>query len=186
MTELIITTIVGVIQIILSINLIIRQKNRIAILSEILSSLILLYTLNGFSIEINTISWKYIVLTLLEYLIVKIFLVIFMLTTRVLCFYMKIDLCRNKKKKKANKQKLKFIRTFSKVKYWPRLKLGLPGMANKTHPKTKVRFDSKGFPKFKAYYTVKLQKRDYRKTREQHFYIANKIIYKKILSSSRT
>lgn len=185
MTELIITIIVGVIQIILSINLIIRQKNGIAILSEILSSLILLYTLNGFSIEINTISWKYIVLTLLEYLSVKIFLIIFMLITRMICFYMKRDLCRNKKNKKTNKQKLKFIRTFSKVKYWPRLKLGLPGMANKTHSKTKVRFDSKGFPKFKAYYTVKLQKTDYRKTREQHFYIANKIIYKNILSNSR-
>lgn len=185
MTELIITTIVGVIQIILSINLIIRQKNGIAISSEILSSLVLLYVLNGFSIEVNNISWKYIGLTIFEYLSVKIFLIIFMLITRMICFYMKRDLCRNKKKKKANKQKLKFIRTFSKVKYWPRLKLGLPGMANKTHPKTKVRFDSKGFPKFKAYYTVKLQKRDYRKTREQHFYIANKVIYKNILSSSR-
>lgn len=185
MTELIITSIIGVIQIILSINLIIRQKNGIAILSEIISSFILLYTLNGFSIDMNAILWKYIILTLLEYFSVKIFLIIFMIITRKLCFYMKIDLCRNKKKKKENKLKLKFIRTFSKVKYWPRLKLGLAGMANKTHPKTKVRFDSKGFPKFKSYYTVKLQKRYYRKTREQHFYIANKIIYKNILSSSR-
>lgn len=185
MTELIITTIVGVMQITLSINLIIRQKNGVAILSEIISSFILLYTLNGFSIEMYSILWKYIILTLLEYLSVKIFLIIFMIITRNLCFCMKRDLCRNKKKKKADKLKLKFIRTFSKVKYWPRLKLGVPGMANKTHQKTKVRFDSKGFPKFKAYYTVKLQKRDYRKTREQHFYIANKKIYKNILSSYR-
>ena len=98
---------------------------------------------------------------------------------------MKIDLCRNKKKKNANKLKLKFIHIFSKVKYWPRLKLGVPAMANKIHSKTKVRFDSKGFPKFKVYYTVKLRKRDYRKTRERHFYIANKIIYKNILSNSK-
>ena len=103
MTELIITIIVGVIQIILSINLIIRQKNGIAILSETISSFILLYTLNGFSFEMNAILWKYIILTFLEYLSVKILLIIFMIITRKLCFYMKIDLCRNKKKKKAKR-----------------------------------------------------------------------------------
>lgn len=58
-------------------------------------------------------------------------------------------------------------------------------MADKKHPKTKVRFDSKVFPEFKIYYTVKLRKKDFRKTREQHFYIANKMLYKNILSSSR-
>ena len=143
----------------------------------------LLYILNEYSIEVNNILWRNIGITLIEYVCVKIFLVIFMLIARTICFYVKKDLCQNKKKAKS--RKLKFILAFTKVKYWPRLKLGLPGMAGKTHAKTKVKFDSKGFPKFKSYYTVKLRRRYFRQTRERHFYIANKILYKNILSNFR-
>ena len=42
-----------------------------------------------------------------------------------------------------------------------------------------------GFPKFKSVYTVKLQHKDYKKSREEHFYIANKKLYNNICSSSR-
>ncbi|MBQ2835881.1 MAG: HNH endonuclease [Clostridia bacterium] len=185
MTEYKTAIIIGFIQIILSTNLIIGRKNGLAIFSEIISSLILLFTLNGFSLDIHAISWRQISLTFLQYTIVKVFLVIFMLTTRIYSFYAVKALCRKRKKKKVNSLKLKFIQKINKAKYWPKLKLGLPGMADKTHSKTKVRFDSKGFPKFKTYYTVKLQRKDFRKTREQHFYIANKMLYKNIVSSSR-
>lgn len=185
MTGIIIAIMFGVIQIFLSINLIMGRKNGIAISSEIISSLILFFTLNQFSIDLKNISWWYILLTLIEYIFIKIFLVVFMTIARVYSFYATRNLCRKKKNKKANTFKLKLIRKFNKVKYWPRLKLGLPSMADKRHPKTKVKFDSKGFPKFKSYYTVKLRRKDFRKTREQHFYIANKELYKKILSSSR-
>jgi len=183
MTEYIIAMIVCGIQIILSIFLIMRQKNVIAILSEIISSLLLLLILSRFSINVATSSWKYIVIVLAEYLFVKLFLICFMLLARTYSFYEINKICR--KKKKANAIKLKFIRTFHKVKYWPKLKLGLAGKANRVHPKTKVRFDSKGLPRFKSYYTVKLQRKDFRKPREQHFYIANKIIYRNICSNFR-
>lgn len=48
--------------------------------------------------------------------------------------------------------------------------------ANKKHPITKVQYDSKGFPKFKVYYTVKLKKKYYKESRERHFYMANRIL----------
>ena len=187
MTEYYIAIIVGVIQIILSVNLILRQKNGIAILSEILSSIILLYMLNEFSIELSTITCNDIALTFVEYIFVKIFLIIFMIIARIYCFNeIKGLWSRNKKnKKKVSNNKLKILRKFSKVKYWPKLKLGLASMADKRHGVTKVKFDEKGFPKFKSYYTVKLRRRDFKKTREQHFYIANKELYKKIQSNSR-
>lgn len=183
MTEITISILIGVLKAILSINLIIRQKNNIAILSEIISSILLFGILNEFTIDVNNISLKFIAITVLEYFCVKVFLIVFMLVARVYCFYTVKKICN--RRKKISKKRLKAINKFNRVKYWPRLKLGLPGKAGKIHSKTKVRFDSKGFPKFKSYYTVKLRRKDYRKTREQHFYIANKMLYKEIVSNSR-
>jgi len=183
MTEYNIAIIIGVIQTILSICLIIRQKNQVAIIIEIISSFILLLILKQFFIEIGGIAWKHILLTLAEYVFVKTIVVIFMLIARYYSFYRIKKLLRNKKK--INARKLRFFYKFYRIKYWPRPKLGLPAMADKTHQKTKVRFDSKGFPKFKSYYTVKLRRKDFHKTRDQHFYIANKMLYENIVSSSR-
>lgn len=183
MNEIIICSMVGIIQIFLSINLIIRRKNIIAILSEILSSLILLLALNSFSIDLRNISWMYIGITLAEYLVVKIFLLIFMTIARIYSFY--VIKAVSSKKKKMGKKRLKIISKFNKANYWPKLKLGLPGMAGKTHAVTKVKFDSKGFPEFNSYYIVHLRKKHYRKTREQHFYMANKILFKDICYSVR-
>lgn len=185
MTEYNIATVVGIAQIILSINLIARRKNTVAIFCEIFSSITLLCTLNVLSPEENNIFWRCLILTFIEYLTVKIFLVAFMAFARLYSFYAIKALCRKKQKKKTNSLKLKFIRTFNKVKYWPRLKLGLPGMADKTHPKTKVRFDSKGFPKFKVYYSVKLRRKYFREARERHFYMANKILYKDAFANAK-
>ena len=172
MTDYIMTFIVGICQIILSISLIVRKKNGWAIFTEVVSSLLLLFFLNGCSIEVQNDSWINLGITLLEYIFIKVFLVIFMLIARYYCFYRVRALCQKKKKTYSNK----FIRAISKVEYWPRLKLGLPGKANKINETTKVRFDSKGFPKFKAYYTVKLRRKYWRESRERHFYIANKIL----------
>ena len=176
MNEYIITGAVAVIQILLSIHQIVRKNNVIASISEILTSLILFVALNEVS---NSFCGSF-VLTLIEYLAVKIFLVVFMLLARQYSFYETNALCRKKKKRKINSLKVKFIRTFSKVKYWPKLKLGLAGMAGKTHKKTKVKFDSKGFPKFKSIYRVKLRRKYWRETRERHFYMANKILYRNV------
>lgn len=172
MTDYIMVLMIGICQIILSINLIVRKKNRWAIATEIIFSLILLYVLNGCSIEVQNNSWVYLGITLIEYISVKVFLVIFMLIARYYCFYRIRYLCRKKKKIGSKK----FIRAINKVEYWPRLKLGLPGKANKISKKTKVKFDSKGFPQFKAYYTVKLRKKYFKESRQRHFYMANKIL----------
>jgi len=168
---------------VLSIILIVRRKNAVAIVSEILSSLVLLFALNGFSTEISNILWTYLMITSIEYLCVKIFLVIFMLVARYYSFYYIKAVCL--KKKKPNKTKLKIVRAFHNTKYWPRLKLGRPGMADRTNQNTKVKFDSKGFPIFKSYYTVKLQCKDYRKSRQRHFDIANKKLYEEICSNRK-
>ena len=183
MNEFFIATIVGIVQVILSINLIIRQKNKIAIISEITSSLILLYGLNGFSIQTNNNSLVYLNIVLMEYLAVKIFLIAFLLIVRYCSFYLIKSACR--KKKKVKRVKLRFVRTFSKVKYWPKLKLGIPGMAGRVHSKTKVRFDEKGFPKFKAIYKVKLKKQYWQETRERHFYMANAILRRELEDNLR-
>ena len=180
MTEIIISLIVGVFQICLSINLILRRKNWLAILTEIISSIFLFCTFNKF----DTIYFMHVVITLGEYLFVKIFLIFFMLIARIYCFYAIKKLWKNKKK--FSKKKVKRIHRISKAKYWPKLKYGLPSKAGTRHPTTNVKFDSRGFPEFKAYFTVKLERRDYRKSREMHFEIANKLLYSKIISDSRT
>lgn len=174
MVDYITAALVGIIQVILSINLVIRKKNKIATISEIISSCVLLLGLNVFSSELSNILLLGIVFT--EYLCVKMFLVVFMWIARQYSFHVIKKMCLEKKK--ANPRKLKFIRAINKVEYWPKLKLGIPGMANKTNKKTNVKFDSKGFPIFKSYYTVKLKRKDFKESRERHFYIANKMLYK--------
>lgn len=180
MNEIIISIVIGIIQIILSSVLILRHKNKFAIVSEIITSGLLFYILYNIG---KTVSWNYILIVVGEFLFVKLFLVIFWMFARVYSFY----LIRNisKSKKKINKKRAKVANKFYKVKYFPRLKLGIPGKANKTNKSTKVKFDSKGFPKFESYYTVKLRRKDFRKSRETHFNTANKKLYNAISSSSR-
>lgn len=180
MNEIIISIVIGIFQIVLSSVLILRHKNKFAIASEIATSLLLFYIL--YNIE-NIVSWNYIVLVVVELLLVKLFLVVFWIIARVYSFY----LIRNisKSKKKTNKKRAKIANKFYKVKYFPRLKLGIPGKANKTIKSTKVKFDSKGFPKFESYYTVKLRRKDFRKSRETHFNIANKKLYSEIRTNTR-
>lgn len=174
---------IAVCQIFLSIYLILNRKNKAAIFSEIATSVLLFAILNNFTIDVNNICWITVVAALAEYFTVKCLLVLFMWVARVYSFYKIKKVCN--KRKKISKSKLKIINKFNRVNYWPRLKLGIPSKAGKMNSKTKVKFDSKGFPKFKSYYMVKLRRKDYRKTREQHFYLANKILYKNILSNAR-
>ena len=176
MTKVIIAGIVGALQIMLSIILIVRKKNRWAIFSEIISSLILFGYLIVFSAEVRNNLLINLLISLAEYLFVKIVLVFFMIIARYTSFYIIKASC--KRKKKAKSLMIKFARTFWNTKYWPTLKLGLPGMAGKTHSKTKVKFDEKGFPKFKSYTTIKLNRKYWHETRERHFYMANKILFK--------
>lgn len=184
MNEIIIVSIIAVVQIFLSVNLIIRQKNVYANISEIISSTVLFFILRMFFLSEDVELFQCSVLILAEYIALKIFLVIFMVVARYYSFY-KIKKVCNSKKKKINKKRLRLLIKFNKSRYWPRLKLGIPGKADRKDPATRVKFDSKGFPEFKYIYTVELCKKDCRKSRQQHFYIANKILYIDILSKSR-
>ena len=85
-----------------------------------------------------------------------------------------------------NKKRLcKKLKTLQEIDYGPRLKLGIPAMANKINAKTRIRFNSWGFPKFKSYYTIHLKRCDYKKSREYHFNYANKFLYNKALKSKK-
>lgn len=178
-----IIVLVGFCQIILSIYLIVKRKNAVAILTEILASLLIFCILNGFTFDVNNICWSYIKWTILEYCCIKMFLIVFMWLARIYSFRVIRNMCN--KRKKFNKTKMKIFSKLYRVNYWPKLKLGIPAKAGKIHSVTKVKFDSKGFPKFKSYYTLKLRRKDYHKTREQHFYIANKMLYKELTSNFR-
>ena len=67
-----------------------------------------------------------------------------------------------------------------RVDYGKRIKRGMPERVRKKHRATGIYFDSKGFPEFEAIETVKLSRKLYNKTREVHFYNANKILYERI------
>lgn len=178
MSELIIVIAVGILQVFLSIYLIRRHKNKLAIVSEIITSIALVYLLNVLPFTIKLDFWKYLILTLLEYFSIKIFLIIFFFIAKRISFYI-IRRYYSKKNKKDKESKIqKLAKKMYGVKYWPKQKLGNPKMANKVYTKTNVRFDKKGFPKFKSYYTVELKRKNFRKSREQHFYMANRILYK--------
>jgi len=181
MTEYITALMVGIFQVILSICLIVRRRNGIAIASEIISSIALLCILNELSNEscYTLLIWT----AILEYFSVKLFLVVFMLIARYYSFYRIKKLSSNNKKNIF--KKCSFLKAIYNAKYWPIIKLGLPEMANKIDRKTGVIFDSKGFPKFKVYYTVKLRKKYFRESRARHFYMANKILYDDIFNNSR-
>lgn len=77
------------------------------------------------------------------------------------------------------------LKKLYEIDYGRKLKHGLPMMANQVHEKTGIRFDRNGFPKFKQYASVKLNVRDYKETREHHFYVANKILYEMALKKRR-
>ena len=85
MKEIIISIVIGIAQIVLSSFLILRHKNKFAIASEIITSGLLFYIL--YNIE-KIVSWNYILLVVIEFLLVKIFLIVFWIIVRVYSFYL--------------------------------------------------------------------------------------------------
>ncbi|WP_288395108.1 HNH endonuclease [uncultured Vagococcus sp.] len=61
---------------------------------------------------------------------------------------------------------------------------GRPKLANTTHPKTGIKFNSRGYPEFKSEYRMKLDSSDYLKSRGTHFRRANNSLYKEIQNNS--
>ena len=186
-----ITSIVlSILEIWLSIKLILRKKNNYAQTSEILLSFVV-QSLYLEALHVNW--WKIIVCILVQYIGVKFFLLIFMIIIREGSFYIIKRLAKEKRKRQktwfteifGNSKKLKKVKEINQINYFPRLKLGLPGMANQIHGVTKVHFDSKGFPIFKSKYKVRLKITDYRKSRSYHFLICNKKLYKDVRTNTR-
>ena len=188
MTILIFVAIVLPVELWLSVQMIIKGKNNYASVGELFFSIVLADGLTKLQL-----SWQQILaVVILEYFLAKVLLIIFMIIARKYSFYVIKRLAAEKRKRKntaftkrySDTRRLKRIKKFYQAQYWPRLKLGLPGMANQTHGVTKVKFDDEGFPKFRSYYKVKLQRKDFKKKREQHFYICNKKLYRAVMSSA--
>lgn len=178
---IVLTIVLGILQSILSIIFVVRNKNKYAIASEIFTSFALLCVLNTIPINAEPVLLYAFAISLLEYCSVKILLVLFFIFARKYAFNA-IKKAVSKKSKNKNAKKFRIVKMINNVKYWPKLKLGIPGMANQTYLKTKVKFDSNGFPKFKSYYTIILRRKYYHRSRERHFYIANRTVFKEVSS----
>lgn len=128
---------------------------------------------------------------ILEYIVAKIFIVLIVVVMKYFSFFVTKSMLKKGTLSKVciaicgKRHLIMLIANFKKLKYGPRLKIGIPGMAGKTHKKTGIKFDKMGFPIFKSFFDVKLNRNDYKKTREYHFYHASKMLYKEILRSSK-
>lgn len=173
------STLLAVIEIWISAQLILRKKNNYATISEVLISFVLQSLYLG---ALNFEWWKIITVMVSQYIIVKTILVIAIMISRIASFYIIKRLAMEKRSKTkskfsktfGNSKWLKRVKKVNQISYFPRLKLGLPGMANQVHGVTKVHFDKKGFPIFKSKYKVKLKISDCRRSRDYHFTVCNR------------
>lgn len=107
MIDIRVIMLIGICQIFLSIYLVLRRKNKIATLTELATSFLLFGILSKFTLDINNIRWKVVFIILVEYFIIKVFLVFFMWAARVYSFYRVKKICSWRRK--INKRKLKII-----------------------------------------------------------------------------
>lgn len=168
-------------QIVLSIWCLSRKKKGLSYFLEILvvvcSVVYELYVEKTEIISLNTIYY------LFEYIFAKVVILILIIILRYVSFYQVLSITKDGTLSKigyflfGKKKFCKIVSNFRKLEYGPRLKLGLPGMVNKIHKKTGIKFDEKGFPKFKSMCTIYLPKKYHKKSREVHFYNASKMLY---------
>lgn len=185
---LILASVVTIGEIIVSLYFILKNENKEASISEVALSF---FMIGYFLLSIQLERKKIVAICLAQYICVKAFLVVVMIIARKYSFYVVMKTAGAKKKNEENwiskkysdPKKLKEINRLRKIKYWPQLKLGLPGMAYQKHAVTKVRFSRNGFPKFKSYYDVKLKYTDLKKSRTQHFKICNQKLYDEVSKS---
>lgn len=175
-----------VLQLITSFVLIYHRKNKLSFITEVLLCMASIFFFRAFSIEL--IVWH-----ALEYIAVKTLLVIIVWTIRRFSFYVLVKISQRKAKgKKINsnsflvKPFLRFIsHMWRHVNYGIRIKKGMPSKVNTKHEATGIRFDKDGFPCFKAIATVRLDKKFHNKTRDVHFYQANKLLYATIIKNRK-
>ena len=170
-------------QLVISLLLIYYGKNKISYISEIVLSL------GMFVYQQALIRVDVILCYIVEYILLKFLLVVIVYLAKRFAFYVLVVITH--KKKGVHKlliKKTRFLRMqsriWNKVNYGIRIKKGIPAMVGKKNVKTGVYFDNDGFPKFKAIATVKLDRKDWKKSREVHFNRASKLLYQKIQRSS--
>lgn len=129
---------------------------------------------------------------ILEYLILKLSLLIIVYLAKRFSFYVMYVITHKNKKKALHKmliKKKRFLRfqsrIWNKVNYGIKVKKGIPSMADRKNSQTGILFDSDGFPKFKAIAEIQLPRKYWKKDRQTHFYHASKILYGKISRSAR-
>jgi len=161
----------------LSIVLICNNLKKISYITEVALSFVILWISCTFwykgGITLLTVAIEYLINKLLVYInVIFIKKCAFRILVWTVHKYEESEFCGKLKK-------------LYEIEYGRRLKHGLPGMANQIHQKTGVKFDRNGFPKFEQYASVKLNIRDYKETREHHFYKANKMLYEKALRKKK-
>lgn len=189
-------------QIITSTILIYHQKYKLSYFTEVLLLVLSVvycyygtnYVLNnykntkiGIIYRNNIFKKEYIFVYIFSYILMKIILLLVVFILRYFSFYAIVSIsndgiiAKNGYKLFGKKKFTKFVSImWNRVSYGLSIKKGIPGMVNKTHKLTKVRFDRNGFPIFKEYARVKLKRSLYKRSRETHFRYANKKMYERI------
>lgn len=189
MSQLFVVKLVGfaVVLICLSLYCIYRNQRKISFLIEFL-----ILALMGTFVALPEIKENYVnLLTILVvFLLAKVVILAIVKLLEIRSFYWAKDIAQGKAEKyykRYNKKRfLKFVSNIRKIEYGPRLKYGVPAMANKTEKKTNTRFDDKGFPKFKnVFFEMKLNWKDINKSRDVHFNRASKALYEKTQKDKR-
>lgn len=127
----------------------------------------------------------------IEYLVSKVIVLLSVIALKTIAFKLLISISRKTIISKLicvifDKKILCYkLKNWQSVNYGPRLKQGMSGMAKRRHRKTQIKFDRNGFPIFKAVYTYRLPIKEWRKSRETHFFKANKELYKQAMKSKK-
>lgn len=179
--------IIFILQVFLSVICISRKRKILSYIVEILIPCIVIFI--ELKVMRNEFNIYEIPVYILTYVLAKIIILLIIQLLKLLSFKITSDCAKNKKKVAfylkvlGRKHFLKFIKRFRNLKYGPSLKLGTPAMVNKVHKTTGVKFDKKGFPIFKSHFTVKLERKYHKASREVHFYQAGRILYNKAMKN---
>lgn len=173
-----------IVQLITSLWLIYYGKNKLSYVTEIV---LVIGTIcyNRPNFEIATVLYY-----VAEYVLMKGLLLLIVWLAKQFSFYVMMVITHPKKKlHKFFITKRRFLkiqaRIWNKVKYGIRVKKGLPSMVGKKNASTGIYFDKDGFPKFKEFARVKLDKKYWKKIKTVHFYWASRMLYEKIKKNSR-
>ena len=174
------------VQLVTSFCFIYYGKNKLSFISEILLIIsCVLYHKTPFNLDILHCY-------IAEYILLKLSLVLIVYIAKRFAFFILVVITHKEKYKKAYKflvKKKRFLRfqsrIWNKVKYGIRIKKGIPSMVNKRNTQHGISFDSDGFPKFKVITEVYIDSCYWKKSRDVHFYQANRQLYTRIKKYSK-